>query len=103
MLTERGVKIAPSTCYAATVRPASARALRDTVVVTGIRRRYAERSQGRGLAGVRTVWHLRRHLHPWWTDASSDHNDTVRAILGRGLLTSVPVGPRSDRCSCWWS
>ena len=38
VLTEHGVKIAPSTYYASKTRPASARALRDEVVLTEIRR-----------------------------------------------------------------
>jgi len=60
VLTEHGVKIAPSTYYAAKSRPASTRSVRDTAVLAEIRRLHADRSEGRGLAGVRKVWHLLR-------------------------------------------
>ena len=58
VLTEHGVPIAPSTYYAARTRPASARALRDAALSEQIARVHADRSLGRGVAGVRKVWHL---------------------------------------------
>lgn len=58
MLTEHGVKIAPSTCYAARARPASARALRDAQLVEQIERVFWDRSKGRGISGARKVWRL---------------------------------------------
>lgn len=58
VLTEHGVKIAPSTYYAARVRPASARALRDAQLVEQIERVFWDRSKGRGISGARKVWRL---------------------------------------------
>lgn len=53
--------IAPSTYFAFKARPLSARAKRDAVVVEHIRRVHASPKIGRGLYGVRKVWHeLRR-------------------------------------------
>ena len=60
VLTEHGVKIAPSTYYAARTRPPSARAVRDEAVLAEIRRVWADRELGRGLAGARKVYHLLR-------------------------------------------
>ncbi|MGE5764143.1 MAG: IS3 family transposase [Mycobacterium leprae] len=60
VLTEHGVKIAPSTCYAHQTRPASARSIRDQRVLAEIRRVHADRDLGRGLAGARKVYHLLR-------------------------------------------
>jgi len=58
VLTEHGVKIAPSTYYAAKTRPPSARAVRDTGLGEEIWRVFHDRELGRGLAGARKVWHL---------------------------------------------
>jgi len=59
VLTEHGVRIAPSTFYAAKTRPPSARQRRDEELLVEIRRVHFE--VGRGLYGVRKVWHqLRR-------------------------------------------
>ncbi|GAA3689232.1 hypothetical protein GCM10022267_90030 [Lentzea roselyniae] len=65
MLTAAGVKIAPSTCYAARSRPLSARAVRDAVVtekikevhetnygVYGVRKIYAELARQGGVTGL---------------------------------------------------
>jgi putative transposase len=61
VLTEHGVKIAPSTYYAAKKRPPSARSHRDERLLVEIRRVHADPKIGRGLYGVRKVWHqLRR-------------------------------------------
>jgi putative transposase len=60
VLSEHGVKIAPSTYYAAKTRQRSARALRDERVLTEIHRVWADRDLGRGLAGARKVYHLLR-------------------------------------------
>jgi len=56
VLSAHGVKIAPSTYYAAKSRPPSARSVRDSAVLTEIRRIHADREAGRGLYGVRKVW-----------------------------------------------
>lgn len=58
VLTEHGVKIAPSTYCAAQTRPASARAMRDSQLVEDIERVFWDRSKGRGISGARKVWRL---------------------------------------------
>lgn len=58
VLTEHGVKIAPSTYYAARTRPASARALRDAQLVEHIEQVFWDRSKGRGISGARKIWRL---------------------------------------------
>jgi putative transposase len=61
VLTEHGVKIAPSSYYAARSRPPSARAARDRVLLAEIVRVHSDPQLGRGLYGARKVWHqLRR-------------------------------------------
>lgn len=61
VLSEHGCKIAPSTYYAHRSRPPSARALRDAQLLVEVRRVHADPKLGRGLYGVRKVWHqLRR-------------------------------------------
>ncbi|MGH3550382.1 MAG: IS3 family transposase [Pseudonocardiaceae bacterium] len=61
VLTEHGVKIAPSTYYAARNRPPSARRVRDEAVLAEITRVHSDPDIGRGLYGARKVWHqLRR-------------------------------------------
>ena len=60
VLTEHGVKIAPSTYYAAKTRPPSARAVRDEQLKQVIAEVHADRDKGRGVAGYRKMWHLLR-------------------------------------------
>ena len=61
VLTEHGYKIAPSTYYAHRARPPSARAISDVALLIEIRRVHSDPKIGRGLYGVRKVWHqLRR-------------------------------------------
>ena len=61
VLSGHGVKIAPSSYYAARVRPPSARAVREGELLVQIRRVHGDRKIGRGLYGARKVWHqLRR-------------------------------------------
>ncbi len=61
VLSEHGVKIAPSSYYAVRSRPLSARALRDAEVAPEIVRVHTDPQLGRGLYGARKVWHqLRR-------------------------------------------
>jgi putative transposase len=57
VLSGHGVKIAPSTYYAALTRVASARAVRDAVLLPEIVRVHSAKELGRGLYGVRKVWH----------------------------------------------
>ena len=49
--------IAPSTYYASKTRPRSKRATRDAVVLEHVRRVHGDPKIGRGLYGVRKVWH----------------------------------------------
>lgn len=58
VLSEHGVKIAPSTYYASKTRPPCARSVRDEELKTEITRVHAARDLGRGVAGARKVWHL---------------------------------------------
>ena len=60
VLTEHGVKIAPSGYYAFKVRPVSARALRDDELVEHIQQVFWDRTKGRGISGARKVWRLLR-------------------------------------------
>jgi putative transposase len=60
VLTEYVVKIAPSTYYAFKTRSPSARQLRDEDLSVEIYRIWHDRDLGRGLAGVRKMWHLLR-------------------------------------------
>jgi putative transposase len=55
VLTEHGVKIAPSTYYAHRIRPASPRTVRDAAVLSEIRRLHADEDVGRGVYGVRKM------------------------------------------------
>ncbi|MQA17491.1 MAG: hypothetical protein GEV09_26365 [Pseudonocardiaceae bacterium] len=55
VLSEHGVTIAPSSYYAHRSRPASARAVRDAVVLAEIERIYHDPQRGRGLYGARKV------------------------------------------------
>jgi putative transposase len=58
VLTEHGVKIAPSGYYAFKARPISARAARDAELVVQNRRVFHDRKLGRGISGVRKMRHL---------------------------------------------
>jgi putative transposase len=61
VLTAHGVKIAPSTYYAARNRPSSPRAQRDAVVLEHVVRVHSDPKIGRGVYGSRKVWNeLRR-------------------------------------------
>lgn len=61
VLTEHGVKIAPSGYHAARTRAPSARSVRDGAVLGAIEAIYHDPQRGRGLYGARKVWHqLRR-------------------------------------------
>lgn len=54
MLTEFGIKIAPSTYYAALARPTSRRAIEDEELMKEIRRVYDENYR---VYGARKIWH----------------------------------------------
>jgi putative transposase len=56
VLREHGMRIAPSTYYAAKTRAPSARAVSDVALLVDIRRVWEERRRGRRLSGARKVW-----------------------------------------------
>lgn len=58
VLSEHGVKIAPSGYYAFKKRPASARAQSDADLVIQIEQIFWDRKLGRGISGVRKIWRL---------------------------------------------
>jgi putative transposase len=60
VLSGHGVKIAPSTYYAHLSRPASARSVADAALLPEIVRVHSSKEIGRGLYGVRKVWHTLR-------------------------------------------
>jgi putative transposase len=63
VLTEHGVRIAPSTYYAHKTREPSAREVRDAAVLAQVRRVHGDRNIGRGVYGARKVWRqLQREL-----------------------------------------
>jgi putative transposase len=60
VLTAHAVPIAPSGYYAFKTRPASPRAVSDAELVVQIERVFFSPKLGRGISGVRKVWHLLR-------------------------------------------
>jgi len=61
VLTEHGVRIAPSTYYARKTRPPSARSVNDEQLLDRIVEIFYDPQRGRGVYGARKVWHqLRR-------------------------------------------
>ncbi|UYM06274.1 IS3 family transposase [Solicola gregarius] len=60
VLTEYGVKIAPSGYYAFKTRPDSARTTRDAELIAEIERVFFDRNLGRGISGARKIWRLLR-------------------------------------------
>ena len=60
VLTEHGVKIAPSGYYAFKARLASPRSLRDQELIAVIERVFWDKKLGRGICGARKMWHLLR-------------------------------------------
>ncbi|MFC8502629.1 IS3 family transposase, partial [Pedococcus sp. NPDC057267] len=94
VLSGHGVKIAPSTYYAARSRPASARSVRDAQLVVVLRQVHADRSKGRGVAGYRKMWHLLRrdgHQGPRCTVERLMRQAGLRGMVrGRTWKTTVP-------------
>jgi putative transposase len=94
VLSGHGVKIAPSTYYAARSRPASARSVRDAQLVVVLRQVHADRSKGRGVAGYRKMWHLLRrdgHQVPRCTVERLMRQAGLRGMVrGRTWKTTVP-------------
>ena len=91
VLTEHGVKIAPSTFYAAKSRPPSPRAVRDERVLAEIHRVWADRELGRGLAGARKVYHLLRR------DGGVDGVPVPRCQVERLMRSAGLQGVRRGR------
>jgi putative transposase len=92
VLTDAGVKIAPSTYYAARTRPPSPRAVRDESLLVEIRRVHAD---NHGVYGARKVW---RQLHREGIEvARCTVERLMRAdrlcgvIRGRTRRTTVPA------------
>ena len=66
VLTEHGIKIAPSTYYQRAVSPVSAAELADAYAANTLVDLYRK---NRGVYGVRKLWHTaRRAGHPWGRD-----------------------------------
>lgn len=102
VLTEHGVKIAPSGYYAFKKRLPSKRALRDAELVIEIERVFWDRDLGRGISGVRKIWRL---LHRQGITVS---RCTVERLMrqqglrgirrGKQFVTTKPdaAAPRAD-------
>jgi putative transposase len=92
VLTAHGVQIAPSTYYAAKTRPASARAVRDRLLLAEIERVFHHRHLGRGLAGARKVWHLLRR-----EDVEKQLGPIARCTVERLMRSAGLQGARRGR------
>ena len=88
VLTQHGCQIAPSTYYAARVRPRSARSIRDAELSAQIEAVFCDRAKGRGLAGARKVWHLLRR------DGAQVARCTVERLMRAAGLQGVRRGRR---------
>lgn len=97
VLSEHGVKIAPSPCYARRARPPSARAVRDAGLVREIRRVFADRELGRGVAGARKVWHLLRRDPDVELRFGPVARCTVERLMREQGLRGMSRGPRRVR------
>jgi putative transposase len=86
VLTKHGCKIAPSTYYAAKTRGLSARAVRDAELKVLIAAVHVDREKGRGVAGVRKVWH---HLQ---RDGVVVARCTVARLMGELGLRGIVRG-----------
>ena len=100
VLSEHGVKIAPSTYYAHKRRPVSARAVRDEQLKTTIAWVHGHRRKGRGIAGRRKMWHLMtREGHPiakCTLDRLMRDLGLKGVVRGKGVWTTRP-DPAADR------
>jgi putative transposase len=83
VLTDAGVKIAPSTYYADRTRPAAARTVRDQLLLAEIRRVHAANY---GVYGARKVW---RQLHREGIEVA---RCTVEQLMRADGLTGVVRG-----------
>ncbi len=99
VLTEHGVKIAPSTYYAHRVRPAPARAVRDAELLIEITRVHADREIGRGLYGALKVWHQLNREGIVVARCTVERGDARRGPARGGAGQAVrhhPAGCRRD-------
>lgn len=91
MLTEFGIKIAPSTYYAALTRPKSRREIEDEKLMEGIRRVYDENYR---VYGARKVWHqLRREgiqVGRGRVERLMRRLGLAGAVRGKTVRTTVP-------------
>jgi putative transposase len=99
VLSEHGVKIAPSGYYAFKARPVSARGRRDELLLVEIERIFHDRDLGRGLAGARKIWRLlSRQLAEGSIDAELAQRlgpvarCTVERLMRRGGLAGMRRG-----------
>jgi putative transposase len=92
VLTEHGVKIAPSTYYEAKARPPSKRALREAEITELIRAAREHRFVAR--FGARKMWlHLRRQGHDvarCTVERLMTANGWTGALRGKGVRTTIP-------------
>jgi putative transposase len=97
VLSEHGVPIAPSTFYAARTRAPSARARRDERVLAEIRRVHGDRRVGRGVYGVRKVWHQlhREHAAGRHAELGPIARCTVERLMRADGLAGVRRGRRT--------
>lgn len=102
VLTEHGVKIAPSGYYAFKKRPKSARALRDTELIAQIERVFWDRKLERGISGARKIWRLLAREDIIVARCTVERLMRQRGLRGvrRGkqfiTTRSDPVAPRAD-------
>ena len=88
VLTQHGIKIAPSGYYAHRSRPPSVRAARDAAVLAEIVRVHGDPQLGRGLYGARKVYHqLRRQ-------GGVDGRPVARCTVERLMRTAGLQGVR---------
>ena len=97
VLSEHGVKIAPSTYYARRTRPPSARTVRDEGLGEEIWRVFHDRDLGRGVAGARKVWHLLTRDPSIAGRFGPVARCTVERLMREAGLQGLRRGPRKVR------
>jgi len=97
VLSEHGVKIAPSTYYARASRPPSARMVRDAGLGEEIWRVFHDRDLGRGVAGARKVWHLLKRDASIAERFGPVARCTVERLMREAGLQGLRRGPRKVR------
>ena len=97
VLSEHGVKIAPSTYYSAKTLAPSARAVRDSGLGEEIWRVFHDRDLGRGLAGARKVWHLLKRDAKVAERFGPVARCTVERLMREQGLQGMRRGPKKVR------